>query len=99
MKSTLLFMCCQDFFIWGPPCGPYTRLSSKRADPTYNPCRTDEAQPFIKGSLHIRGSNAIRLPWSMVMGHGSLSLQKCSAKCEVKMCKVLKLVFVASTGS
>ena len=43
-----------DIFVFGPPCRPYTVLSSCRKDADYNPLQAKDSQPFVKGSRWIR---------------------------------------------
>lgn len=45
----------QDFFVWGPPCLPYTCLNNRRKDASYNPVTTPNSKPFLLGVEHIRG--------------------------------------------
>lgn len=45
----------EDFFLFGPPCQPYTRLSTKRMREDYHPFANDErTKPFLDGSRLIR---------------------------------------------
>ena len=46
----------QDLMLWGPPCTPYSRLSTKRKQRNYNPFLEEDAQPFMDGSKYIRVS-------------------------------------------
>ena len=48
-----MYFQCQDVYLWGPPCVPYTRLSSKRKKADYNPVGCGDALPFVYGSRHI----------------------------------------------
>ena len=45
----------EDFFLFGPPCQPFTRLSSKRKREDYHPFASDErTKPFLDGARLIR---------------------------------------------
>ena len=44
----------QDFFVWGPPCKPYSRLNNQRKDIGFNPLTAPNAMPFVLGARHIR---------------------------------------------
>ena len=40
--------------LWGPPCTPFSRLSTKRKERDYNPFQTPPALGWMDGSRYIR---------------------------------------------
>ena len=44
----------EDMWLWGPPCQPFSRLSTKRKLRNFNPFLEPNAAPFLEGSRYIR---------------------------------------------
>lgn len=82
----------EDFFLFGPPCQPYTRLSTKRMREDYHPFANDErTKPFLDGSRLIRK----RRPKIVVMEEVADILARFPKQCkgpffdECKVCKYM----------
>ena len=59
---------CQDIYLAGPPCQPYSRLNNKKRQRNFNPFMTDEGKVFVETARQIRHLSCMGMgAWAMML--------------------------------
>lgn len=84
----------QDIFAIGPPCQPFSRLSSRKLRDGYNPFDEAGAEPFLLVSRYIRASAAVGVGCFMETGQqivGSVFISLQFAVCSMQLVRFSRL--------